>query len=102
VFDDARNFIGDSHMLQSHFVNAGELQSDYISIGGRTLAFDQNFNEAFFTPSKIKELRETYNHNAPYPHLVFEGLFSPILLKLMHSEFDSIKWNDWKALRQYK
>jgi hypothetical protein len=47
-------------------------------------------------PSKIKELRETYNHNAPYPHLVFEGLFSPILLELMYSQFDSIKWNDWK------
>jgi hypothetical protein len=62
-------------------------------IGGRTLAFDQIFNEAFFTPSKIKELRETYN--APYPQLVFEG-FSPILLELMYSEFDSIKWNDWK------
>jgi hypothetical protein len=47
VFDDARNFIGDSHMLQSNLANAGELQADYISIGGRTLAFDQIFNEAF-------------------------------------------------------
>ena len=48
VFDDARNFIGDSHMLQSNLANAGELQADYISIGGRTLAIDQIFNEAFF------------------------------------------------------
>ena len=77
VFDDASQLHRDSHMLQSNLANAGELQADYISIGGRTLAFDQIFNEAFFTPSNIKELRKTYNHNAPYPHLVFEGLFSP-------------------------
>jgi len=80
--------------MRDFISKAGELQADYISIGGRTLAFDQIFNEAFFTPSKIKELRETYN--APYPHLFFEGLFSPILLELMYSEFDSIKWYDWK------
>ena len=29
VFDDARNFIGDSHMLQSNLANAGELQGLY-------------------------------------------------------------------------
>ena len=67
MFDDARNFIGDSHMLQSNLANAGELQADYISIGGRTLAFDQIFNEAFSCRAR-----------SSYP------------------QFDSIKWNDWK------
>jgi hypothetical protein len=83
-------------MLQSDLVNAVQLQSDHISIGGKTLAFEQIFNEAFFTPGKIKELRETFSHNTPFPHLVLEGLFSPLLLELMYSEFDTLKWNDWK------
>ena len=53
-------------------------------------------------PSKIKELRETYKHNAPYPHLVFEGLFSPILLELMYFQIRQYKMERLEALRQYK
>jgi hypothetical protein len=55
VFADARNFIGGSHMLQSNLANAGELQSDYISIGGRTL---------LLTKFSMKRFR-----GAPPPHI---------------------------------
>jgi len=52
-------------------------------------------NEEFFAQKNIKKLRETFKTNTPFPHLVLEGLFSPKLLELMHSEFDNPKWNDW-------
>jgi hypothetical protein len=83
-------------MSQSNWTDAGQLQSDHVVIGGRTLAFDQIFNEAFFAPSKVKELSETFKHNTPFPYLVFEGLFSPVLLELMYSEFRILRWSDWR------
>jgi hypothetical protein len=89
-------FVRISQMSQSTSANVGQLQSDHVVIGGRALAFDQIFNEAFFAPSKINELRETFKHNTPYPYLVFEGLFSPVLLELMYSEFGSLRWSDWR------
>jgi len=52
-------------------------------------------NEEFFAQKNIKKLRETFKTNTPFPHLVLEGLFSPKLLELMHSDFDNPKWNDW-------
>jgi hypothetical protein len=52
-------------------------------------------NEEFFAQKNIKKLRETFKTNTSFPHLVLEGLFSPKLLELMHSDFDNPQWNDW-------
>jgi Rps23 Pro-64 3,4-dihydroxylase Tpa1-like proline 4-hydroxylase len=71
-------------------------QFDGVIIGGSTVAFDEILNEAYFAPDKIKELSKTFRHNTPYPHLIFEGLFSPVLLELIYSEFDSLKQKDWR------
>jgi Rps23 Pro-64 3,4-dihydroxylase Tpa1-like proline 4-hydroxylase len=86
---------GDSRMLQSNS-HATQSQLDCAIIGGNIIAFDEILNESYLAPDKIKELRETFKHNTPYPHLVFEGLFSPVLLELIYSEFDSLKWKDWR------
>lgn len=64
-------------------------------ISGVALGFDEVLNEEFFAQKNIKKLRETFKTNTPFPHLVFEGLVSPKLLELMHSDFDNLKWNDW-------
>lgn len=83
--------------MQSDSSDAGQFQSDHVVIGGRTFAFDQILNKAFFAPNKIKELSKTCKGNTPFPHLIFEGLFSPVLLELMYSEFDSLKSKDWRS-----
>jgi Rps23 Pro-64 3,4-dihydroxylase Tpa1-like proline 4-hydroxylase len=82
--------------MQSNLAGARQCQADHAVIGGKMLAFDEILNEAFFAPKKVEELSETFKHNTPFPHLVFEGLFSPDLLELMYEEFDRLKWSDWR------
>jgi 2OG-Fe(II) oxygenase superfamily len=86
-------------MLLSNFANAGRLGPDHILIGARVLELDTILNEAFFVPDKIKELSETFRHNTPFPHLVVEGLFSPVLLELMYEDFDLLKKDDFLVNR---
>jgi Rps23 Pro-64 3,4-dihydroxylase Tpa1-like proline 4-hydroxylase len=81
----------DTHMMQSNLAPVRQYQPDQIVIGGRTLGFDEILNDAFFAPGKIAELSETFKNNKPFPHLVFEGLFSPVLLELMYDDFDLLK-----------
>jgi Rps23 Pro-64 3,4-dihydroxylase Tpa1-like proline 4-hydroxylase len=69
---------------------------DYICINGVKLSLNEIINEDFLTPKKIKELSETYSKNAPFPHLVFENLFSPKLLELMDRDFEALKWTNWR------
>jgi Rps23 Pro-64 3,4-dihydroxylase Tpa1-like proline 4-hydroxylase len=83
-------------MLQSHFAIDSQFQPDHVFIGGRILEIDQILNQALFAPNKVAELRDTFYSNTPFPHLVFEGLFSPVLLELMYKDFDSLKWSDWR------
>jgi hypothetical protein len=71
-------------MPQINWTPALPSRFDHAIIGGRVVAFDEILNEAYFAPDKIKELSETFRHNTPYPHLIFEGLFSPILLELIY------------------
>src|ERR1700693_2139640 len=86
-------------MRLSNFANAGRLGPDHILIGARVLELDTILNEAFFVPDKIKELSETFRHNTPFPHLVVEDLFSPVLLELMYEDFDLLKKDDFLVYR---
>ena len=81
-------------MLQSNLAKVDHFQPDSVVIGGRTLEFDSILNDAFFTPRKIAELSKRFKHNKPFPHLVFDNLFSPDLLELMLFDFDRLKSND--------
>lgn len=78
-------------MLQTRSIDDGRQLQDYFSIGGRTLGFSEILNEAFFTSNRIDELRDIFRHNKPFPHIVFDGLFSPVLLELMAAEFDDLR-----------
>jgi Rps23 Pro-64 3,4-dihydroxylase Tpa1-like proline 4-hydroxylase len=69
---------------------------DYIVIGGVELSLNEILNEDFLAPKKIKELSDTFSKNTPFPHLVFENLFSPKLLELMHNDFEALKWTNWR------
>jgi 2OG-Fe(II) oxygenase superfamily len=72
------------------------MQPDHVFINGRAIAFGEILSESFFASSKLKDLRKTFETNTPFPHVVLEGLFAPTLLELMYSEFDDLKWNDWR------
>jgi Rps23 Pro-64 3,4-dihydroxylase Tpa1-like proline 4-hydroxylase len=87
----------DAHMTQSNLATVSPFQSDHAVIDGRTLLFDQILNAAFFTPRKIAELNETFNNNKPFPHLVIENLFSPVLLEMIYNDFDNLKRNELRA-----
>ncbi len=69
---------------------------DQIVINGVSLGFDEILNQEFFAPKKVDSLRDAFKDNVPFKHIVFEGLFSPKLLELMHSDFDRVNWNDWR------
>lgn len=71
--------------------------ADYIVISGRKLAFNELLNDEFFMPDKITELRDTFKYNKPFPHLVFDGMFSPALLELMYEDFNNLKPDDMQA-----
>jgi hypothetical protein len=68
---------------------------DKITINDRTLRFDDIVNGKFFVPRTIKKLSASYHSNKPFPHLVFDGLFSSTLLELIVDEFYSVNRKDW-------
>jgi len=73
-----------------------DLQEDHVVIGGTALPLNEILNGAFFAPEKIEALAAEFRRNAPFPHLVFEGLFNPRLLELIHADFDRLNWSDWR------
>jgi Rps23 Pro-64 3,4-dihydroxylase Tpa1-like proline 4-hydroxylase len=80
------------------FPTPGEAKTtdDHFVIGGAALGFDDLLNEEFFAPKAVDALGRAFRNNAPFPHIVFENLFNPRLLELMHSDFDRLKWSDWR------
>lgn len=67
-----------------------------VVIDGVALDLDNILNAKLLTPAKVKAFSETFRNNKPFPHIVFEGLFSPELLELIYAEFDGMKWSDWR------
>ncbi|UDF05055.1 2OG-Fe(II) oxygenase [Asticcacaulis sp. AND118] len=72
---------------------------DYINLGGRRLDFSDVLNHELMSDKSVAQLSETLRNNSPYPHLVVDGLFSPILLEEMNAEFDRLKWNNWRSIQ---
>jgi len=72
---------------------------EYINIRGRHLAVDEVLNHEMLTDKSVAQLSEAFRNNSPYPHLVVDGLFSPVLLQEMNAEFDRLKWNNWRSIQ---
>jgi hypothetical protein len=68
---------------------------DNITINGKTLYFDDIVNLDFLVHKNVKKLAASFRSNKPFPHLVFDGLFSPKLLELIHADFDRINRKVW-------
>lgn len=76
---------------------ADRATGDYVVCHGVRINFNEIFNEDMLTAAGIKAMRQQFQSNTPFPHLVIERLFSPKLLQLMYAEFDHMKWNDWRV-----
>jgi Rps23 Pro-64 3,4-dihydroxylase Tpa1-like proline 4-hydroxylase len=76
---------------QSHV--AADQVPDHVTIRGVRIRLDSILN-----PSVLRaagRLRDEFVQNAPFPHVVIEGLFSPELLQLTLDEFGSVSGIDW-------
>jgi Rps23 Pro-64 3,4-dihydroxylase Tpa1-like proline 4-hydroxylase len=69
---------------------------DQIVIDGALLNLDEIVDPAFFAPKRVAALHETFVGAKPFPHIVFEGLFSPRLLEMVYADFDRLNWSDWR------
>lgn len=76
--------------------SVAEFDRDHIVIGGTEFGFDEILNHALLASKTAERFEKTFKTNAPFPHLVVEGLFNPRLLELMHSDFDRLNWSDWR------
>jgi hypothetical protein len=70
---------------------------DHIVCHGVRINREQILNKDMLTPAGIAAMRQDFQANTPFAHLVIDRLFSPELLKLMYAEFDEMKWNDWRV-----
>lgn len=75
-------------------------RGNYINISGHKLAFGDVLNSELMSEKSVAKLSESFFTNAPFPHVVVDGLFSPVLLREMNAEFDRLKWNNWRSVQE--
>ncbi len=68
----------------------------YLATDGVSLNLDSIVDQTFFAPRRAEQLHKAFVDNTPFPYVVLDGLFSPRLLELMHADFDSLRWSDWR------
>lgn len=73
--------------------------SDYVVIRGRHLDLDKLVDPKLLDSSYIEEMRERMRKATPFPHLTVYGWFNPVLLELVHEEFDLFDRAQWKVNR---
>ena len=73
--------------------------NDYLVIRGVRIDLDKLVNRSFFEPEKIATFRAQLQSAKPFPHIVFEDLFDPKLLELVHEEFDLCLDSDWLLVK---
>jgi Rps23 Pro-64 3,4-dihydroxylase Tpa1-like proline 4-hydroxylase len=69
---------------------------DRIIIDGAVVGLDEIVDPAWLEPKRVKALHQTFVSARPFPHIIFDGLFSPRLLELMCADFDRLNWSEWR------
>jgi hypothetical protein len=77
-------------------MNQTTSNGDHIVIKGCQIPFDSLLNHDLLNPKSVKLLAKRFSTNQPFPHIVIDGLFSPVLLELIYDEFDKPRWLDWR------
>ena len=72
--------------------------SDYVVIRGVHIELNRLVNRNFFEPEKVARFRAQFQCAKSFPHIVFEDLFDPKLLELVHEEFDLFRDRDWRLV----
>ncbi len=52
-------------------------------------------NEAMLSEEIVESLRGRFDHAAPFPHLVIDGLFDPLMLERVAADYDRVRSEDW-------
>lgn len=63
-------------------------QRDHVFIRGRRLVLRDVINRDLLNEANISKLSASLLNASPFQHLVIDGLFNPVLLELVHEEFD--------------
>jgi len=72
---------------------------DHIFIRGRRLDLVHQVDEKLFDATYIGELQQRLRKAKPFPHLVLDNWFNPLLLELVREEFDLIDGGEWKVIK---
>lgn len=67
----------------------------FLQIGGSTLPISEILNQGAIADAAV--YRTSFLAGQPFPHVVFENLFSDTLLDMVSKEFDDLE--DWKELK---
>jgi Rps23 Pro-64 3,4-dihydroxylase Tpa1-like proline 4-hydroxylase len=79
---------------RSHQLRASQDSArDHVTIRGTRIDLDSILNTNILRAAG--RLRDEFARNAPFPHIVIDGLFSAELLQLAHDEFEKVSGVDW-------
>jgi hypothetical protein len=74
---------------------------DFVSIGGVRLPMRALVDPRIHNPEFAAGLRQQFERAAPFPHLVIEALFHPLLLEQVAAEFERIPNDGWRTYRNH-
>lgn len=72
--------------------------ADHIVIRGRRLDLHSPVDRRLFDPTHVAALQQQLRQAKPFPHLVVDGWFDPVLLELVREEFDLLDKAQWKVV----
>ncbi|SOD54496.1 2OG-Fe(II) oxygenase [Pseudoxanthomonas wuyuanensis] len=72
---------------------------DFISIRGARLPLRALLDPRIRDAGFVASLRRRLERAAPFPHLILHGLFHPLLLEQVSTEFERVPADGWRAYR---
>ncbi len=72
---------------------------DAVMIRGVRLPLAEMVDHRLFEPEQCARLREQLRSATPFPHLVIDNIFNPILLELVQEEFETLSSGGWLDIK---
>lgn len=72
---------------------------DFVTIRGTRLSLGDLVQRPLFAAESRARLRQQLLDAKPFPHLVLDGIFNPLLLELVAEEFDAHPGSAWFEVR---
>ena len=74
-------------------------REDYLCIRGVRLPLAELVDHTLFSAARRDSLRQQMRDAKPFPHLVLDGIFHPLLLDLVTEEFDLLPRENWADIK---